>query len=140
MKLIRTGRIKKHVGNVGRDLAVLRLALKDNRTPWYAKAVVGLVVFYALSPIDLIPDFIPMIGQLDDLIVVPLGLKLASKLVPQPLMEEYTRQAILIEQTKVKKPMDRRLIGAAVLVAILCLVVLAWKLGWLHFSPAKGPK
>lgn len=137
MKLIRTGRIKKQIGNVGRDLAVLRLALKDPRTPWYAKAVVGLVVFYALSPIDLIPDFIPVIGQLDDLIVVPLGLKLASKLVPKPLMEEYTRQAILIEQGKVRKPINRRLIAAIVVVVLLCLVVLAWKLGWLHFSPAK---
>lgn len=137
MKLIRTGRIKKQVGNVGRDLAVLRLALKDPRTPWYAKALVGLVVFYALSPIDLIPDFIPMIGQLDDLIVVPLGLKLASKLVPKPLMEEYTRQAILIEQGKVKKPLNRRLIAIVLLVLALCLAVLAWKLGWLHFSPAK---
>ena len=137
MKLIRTGRIKKQVGNVGRDLAVLRLALKDPRTPWYAKARVGLVVFYALSPIDLIPDFIPMIGQLDDLIVVPLGLKLASKLVPKPLMEEYTQKAILIEQGKVKKPLDRRLIAIAVIVFALCLAVLAWKLNWLPFSPAK---
>lgn len=137
MKLIRTGRIKKQVGNVGRDLAVLRLALKDPRTPWYAKALVGLVVFYALSPIDLIPDFIPMIGQLDDLIVVPLGLKLASKLVPKPLMEEYTQKAILIEQGKVKKPLDRRLIAIAVIVFALCLAVLAWKLNWLPFSPAK---
>lgn len=138
MKLIRTGRIKKQIGNVGRDLAVLRLALKDPRTPWYAKALVGLVVFYALSPIDLIPDFIPLIGQLDDLIVVPLGLKLAAKLVPKPLMEEYTRQAILIEQGKVKKPIDRRLIGIVVLVLALCLAVLAWKLNWLHFSPPKS--
>ncbi len=138
MKLIRTGRVKKQIGNVGRDLAVLRLALKDPRTPWYAKALVGLVVFYALSPIDLIPDFVPMIGQLDDLIVVPLGLKLASKLVPKPLMEEYTRQAILIEQGKVKKPMNRRLIAIVVLVLALCLAVLAWKLGWLQFSPAKA--
>jgi uncharacterized membrane protein YkvA (DUF1232 family) len=137
VKLIRTGRIKKQVGNVGRDLAVLRLALKDPRTPWYAKALVGLVVFYALSPIDLIPDFIPMIGQLDDLIVVPLGLKLASKLVPKPLMEEYTQKAILIEQGKVKKPLDRRLIAIAVIVFALCLAVLAWKLNWLPFSPAK---
>ena len=137
MKLIRTGRIKKHIGNVGRDIAVLRLALKDPRTPWYAKAIAGLVVFYALSPIDLIPDFIPVIGQLDDLIVVPLGLKLAAKLVPPPLMEEYTRQAVLIEQAKVKTPLDRRLVAAIVLVAVLCLAVLAWKLGWLHFSPAK---
>jgi uncharacterized membrane protein YkvA (DUF1232 family) len=138
VKLIRTGRIKKQVGNVGRDIAVLRLALKDPRTPWYAKALVGLVVFYALSPIDLIPDFIPMIGQLDDLIVVPLGLKLASKLVPKPLMEEYTQKAILIEQGKVKKPLDRRLIAIAVVVLALCLAVLAWKLNWLPFSPAKN--
>lgn len=139
MKLIRTGRIKKHIGTVGRDLAVLRLALKDPRTPWYAKAIVGLVVFYAVSPIDLIPDFIPIIGQLDDLIIVPLGLKLASKLVPQPLMEEYTRQAILIAQGKTIKPVNKRLIGAIVVVIALCLAVAAWKLNLLHFSPAKAP-
>jgi len=139
VKLIRTGRIKKHIGTVGRDLAVLRLALKDPRTPWYAKAIVGLVVFYAVSPIDLIPDFIPIIGQLDDLIIVPLGLKLASKLVPQPLMEEYTRQAILIAQGKTIKPVNKRLIGAIVVVIALCLAVAAWKLNLLHFSPAKAP-
>jgi len=138
VKLIRTGRIKTQVGNVGRDLAVLRLAMKDPRTPWYAKAVAGVVVFYALSPIDLIPDFIPIIGQLDDLIVVPLGLKLASKLVPKPLMEDYTRQAILIEQGKTIKPVNRRLIAGIVVVVLICLAVAAWKLNWLHFSPAKA--
>ena len=73
------------------------------------------------------------------MIIVPLGLKLASKLVPQPLMEEYTRQAILIEQGKTIKPVNKRLIGAILVVIALCLAVAAWKLNLLHFSPAKAP-
>ena len=66
-------------------LTALWLLLKDPRTPLAAKLVAGVVVAYALSPIDLIPDFIPVLGLLDDVILVPLGVALAVKLVPPPL-------------------------------------------------------
>lgn len=74
------------------NLGVLYLAFKDKRTPWYAKALIGLVISYALSPIDLIPDFIPILGYLDDLILIPAGIALAIKLIPEDVMIEC-RQA-----------------------------------------------
>lgn len=64
------------------------LAAKDPRTPWYAKAVAFLTTAYAFSPIDLIPDFIPILGYLDDLILVPAGIALAIRLIPAEVLEE----------------------------------------------------
>jgi uncharacterized membrane protein YkvA (DUF1232 family) len=70
------------------NLGVLFLAFKHNRTPWYAKALIGLVISYALSPVDLIPDFIPVLGYLDDLILIPGGIALAIKLIPDDIISE----------------------------------------------------
>ena len=80
-----------------RDVLALWIAARDPRTPWYAKAAAGAVAAYALSPIDLIPDFIPVLGYLDDLVIVPLGIALAVRLVPSELMSEYRREAALRE-------------------------------------------
>ena len=63
------------------------------RVPWFAKAVVGLVVAYALSPIDLIPDFIPVLGYLDDLLLIPLGIALAVRLIPPDVLAEHRSNA-----------------------------------------------
>jgi uncharacterized membrane protein YkvA (DUF1232 family) len=71
----------------------LWLASRDPRTPWYGKLLVAAVVAYALSPIDLIPDFIPVLGQLDDLVLVPVGIALAIRLVPPRVMEEGRAEA-----------------------------------------------
>ncbi len=71
-----------------RDTYALYLACRDPRTPWYAKALAGAVVAYAFSPIDLIPDFIPVLGYLDDLLIVPAGLALALRLIPAPVMAD----------------------------------------------------
>jgi uncharacterized membrane protein YkvA (DUF1232 family) len=78
---------------IKRDVVALWLAARDPRVPWYAKVAAGAVAAYALSPIDLIPDFIPIFGYLDDLIVVPLGILLAVKLVPAELMAEFRAEA-----------------------------------------------
>ena len=75
-------RIREHV-------AVLKGVWQDPRTPWYAKAVLGATLAYALSPVDLIPDFIPVIGYLDDLLIVPLGLALGYLLVPRAVWREH---------------------------------------------------
>lgn len=75
------------------DVQATYLALLDRRTPWYAKAVAGVVVAYALSPIDLIPDPIPILGYLDDLILVPLGIALVRRLIPAEVMAACRRQA-----------------------------------------------
>lgn len=72
---------------------MLYLAYRDPRVPWYAKCVAICVVAYAFSPIDLIPDFIPILGYLDDLIIVPLGIIIALKLIPQTIIEEYRNKA-----------------------------------------------
>lgn len=71
----------------------LYLAYKDPRTPWYARLVAACVVGYAFSPIDLIPDPIPVLGYLDDLVLVPLGVALALKMVPTPVMAECRAKA-----------------------------------------------
>ena len=74
----------------------LYLAYRDPRTPWYAKLLVALVVAYAFSPIDLIPDPIPILGYLDDLLLVPLGIALALKLIPPVVLDECREQARLV--------------------------------------------
>ncbi len=71
---------------------ILYQASKDPGTPWFAKVFIALVIAYALSPIDLIPDFIPVIGHLDDLILVPLGIYLGSKMIPIEVMEKYSME------------------------------------------------
>jgi uncharacterized membrane protein YkvA (DUF1232 family) len=76
-----------------REALMLRLAATDPRVPWYAKALAVGVAAYALSPIDLIPDFIPMLGYLDDLILVPLGVSLAIRLIPPAVRDELRRTA-----------------------------------------------
>jgi uncharacterized membrane protein YkvA (DUF1232 family) len=94
------------------DTYVLYLAVRDPRTPWYAKALAGAVVAYALSPIDLIPDFIPVIGYLDDLILVPLGIALALKLIPETVMSECRQRA----RAGDRPPLSR--VGAAFMIAV----------------------
>ena len=75
------------------QLLTLWFCRADPRTPWYARAFAALVVAYAFSPIDLIPDFIPVLGQLDDLILVPLGIYLTLRMIPQPVLADARRKA-----------------------------------------------
>jgi len=75
------------------DTLALYLAARHPRTPWLAKLIIAGVVAYALSPIDLIPDFIPVLGYLDDLILLPLGISLAIKMLPPRLMDECRERA-----------------------------------------------
>ncbi|RAZ87056.1 hypothetical protein DPM33_27365 [Mesorhizobium hawassense] len=107
-----------------RDLVALWLAARDPRAPWYAKATAGAVAAYALSPIDLIPDFIPVIGYLDDLLIVPLGIMLALRLVPADLMREFREEAARRE-----KPVSKA--GLALMIALWALAALA--LAWLFW-------
>ncbi len=71
----------------------LYLAYRDPRVPWYAKVIAACVVAYAFSPIDLVPDFIPVLGYLDDLVLVPLGIALALRMIPGPVLEECRERA-----------------------------------------------
>lgn len=76
-----------------RDVVALFLATRDPRTPWAAKTIAAIVVAYAVSPIDLIPDFIPVLGLLDDIILVPIGIAIVIRLIPKPLMDEFRARA-----------------------------------------------
>lgn len=75
------------------DTYVLYLAARHPSTPWYAKLLVAAIVAYALSPIDLIPDFIPVLGYLDDLVLIPIGIALAIKLIPDTVLADCRKQA-----------------------------------------------
>lgn len=75
------------------DVPAVFLALKDKRTPWFAKVLAAIVVIYALSPVDLIPDFIPILGYLDDLIILPALIVWTVKLVPEDVMSDCREQA-----------------------------------------------
>ena len=86
-------KLKSYARKLKQDLMVLYLSYKDPRTPLFAKVLAMCVVAYALSPIDLIPDFIPIIGYLDDLILVPFGIILALKLIPTDILEEKRKIA-----------------------------------------------
>ena len=114
--------LKRWAKALKRDVVALWLAARDTRTPAVAKVVAGVTAAYALSPIDLIPDFIPVLGYLDDLLIVPAGIWLALRLIPPELMAELRAEA----EARAK---PRSLAGAAAIVAIwLGAVALS---GWL---------
>ncbi|MDX8494606.1 YkvA family protein [Mesorhizobium sp. VK22B] len=112
---------KRWARTIKRDTVALWLAARDPRVPWYAKAVSGAVAAYALSPIDLIPDFIPVIGYLDDLLIVPLGIMLAVRLVPAGLMQEFRDEA-----ARRAKPVSRAGLMFMIAVWIAAALVLLW--------------
>ena len=110
--------LKKRVGHLRRETFALYLAARHPGTPWYAKILVAGVVAYALSPIDLIPDFVPVLGYLDDLILVPLGIALSIKMIPPHVLAECRVRAQ--ESMASGKPASR--IAAAVIVGIWLLL------------------
>jgi uncharacterized membrane protein YkvA (DUF1232 family) len=100
---------------------VLYYAYRDSRTPWYARLFTGFIVAYAFSPIDLIPDFIPVLGYLDDLVIVPLGVMLALKMIPTQVMAECQVKAE--RALDESKPQYRFM--AVLIVAVWIIVLLA---------------
>src|SRR5829696_2884518 len=119
-------RLRTWARSLKRDVVALYLAARDPRVPWYAKIVAACVAAYALSPIDLIPDFIPVLGYLDDVILVPLGIALAIRLIPPALFEEHRQAAATRIATR---PTSR--IGAVVIIVIwlaVVILVVAWVL------------
>jgi uncharacterized membrane protein YkvA (DUF1232 family) len=109
-----------------REIRTLSLAGRDPRTPWYAKVVALGVVAYALSPLDLIPDVIPILGYLDDLVLVPLGLILALRLIPPAVLADARARAEALDDA----PRRARWAGAAIVVAlwVLAVAVSVWLL------------
>jgi len=120
-------RLKHRIRIVKRDAVAVWIAARDARTPWYAKAIAALVAGYALSPIDLIPDFIPVIGYLDDAVVVPLGILVAVRLIPANLMAEFRAEA----HQRLNRPSSR--LGAAIIVLTwIAVIVLVGRMLWRH--------
>ena len=115
-------RIKAWARNLKRDSHAVYLASRDPRVPWYAKALAVAVAAYALSPIDLIPDFIPVIGYLDDLIIVPLGIWLVVSLIPDQVMVECRAKADEAGQ----RPTSRAGMVAIMLLWIAGVLALGW--------------
>jgi len=97
----------------------LYLAFRHPKVPWYAKVFAACVVGYLFSPIDLIPDFIPVLGYLDDLILVPLGITLALKMIPKTVWDECREEA----QKTLSQDMPRNWVAAGFIIAIWILVV-----------------
>jgi uncharacterized membrane protein YkvA (DUF1232 family) len=88
---------------IKRDAHALYLAARDPRVPWYAKALAIAVAAYALSPIDLIPDFVPVLGYVDDLIIVPAGIALVIRLIPPEIMAQHRAMAIAVQDRPVSR-------------------------------------
>lgn len=116
-------RLKKWARLIKRDAHAVYLAARDPRTPWYAKALAACVAGYALSPIDLIPDFIPVLGYLDDVLIVPLGILAVMKLVPAEVMAESRAAAARAAE----RPVSRT---AAVVISVIWVLAIALS-GWL---------
>jgi uncharacterized membrane protein YkvA (DUF1232 family) len=110
---------KHRASQLKTETYALYLAYRDPRVPWYAKLFAACVVGYAFSPIDLIPDFIPILGYLDDLVLVPLGIALALKMIPQDVFAECRERA----QAMMAEGKPTNWIAAAAIVAIWGLVV-----------------
>ena len=115
-------RLKKWARAIKRDVHALHLASRDPRVPFYVKALAIAVAAYALSPIDLIPDFIPVLGHLDDLILVPLGILLVVWLIPAGIMAEHRERAAYAQ----KLPLSRTAAGAIICIWIVSIVLVGW--------------
>jgi uncharacterized membrane protein YkvA (DUF1232 family) len=104
--------LKEWARTIKRDIVALYIAARDPRVPWYAKMAAAAVAAYALSPIDLIPDFIPVLGYLDEVIILPIAIALVIKMIPDPLIAEFREEA----QQRTERPRSRA--GALLIVAI----------------------
>ena len=105
---------KQRVGTLKAETYAIYLAYRDPRVPWYARVLIVAVVAHTFSPIDLIPDFIPILGYVDDLIIAPLGIALALKLIPEEVIAECREEA----RAAMDQDQPRGWIGAAVIIAI----------------------
>lgn len=115
-------RAKQWARVIRRDVHALYRAGRDPRVPWYAKALALCIAGYALSPVDLIPDFVPVLGYLDDVILVPLGILLVVKLIPPEIMAEHRALAVAAHD----RPVSRAAAIVIALVWLASIVLAAW--------------
>ena len=123
-------RLRDWARAIKRDVVALYIAARDPRVPWYVKLAAAAIAAYALSPIDLIPDFIPVLGYIDEVILLPVAIALVIKMIPAPLMAEFRDEA----QRQAERPTSRA--GALVIVAIwvAALALTLWA-----FWPSSAP-
>jgi len=119
--------LKQRARHLKAETLALYLAARDPRTPWYAKLLVAGIVAYAVSPIDLIPDFVPVLGYLDDLILIPAGIALAIRLVPDSVLADCRAQAQ--ESFKNGKPVSRI---ASVVIVVIWIALAALCMVWVY--------
>ncbi|WP_423800965.1 YkvA family protein [Neobacillus sp. SAB-20_R2A] len=124
--------LKTWAKGLKKNIFVLYLAYKDPRVPWYAKLLAICVVAYAFSPIDLIPDFIPILGYLDDIILVPLGIKLALKMIPKDVVHDCELKA----QEMMTNGKPKNWIAGSIILAIW-LIILIWIFQMVYFTLVK---
>jgi uncharacterized membrane protein YkvA (DUF1232 family) len=124
------GKLKDWARSIRRDAHAVYLAARDPRTPWHAKVLAVCVAGYALSPIDLIPDFIPVLGYLDDVVIVPLGVLAVVKLIPPEVMDDSRAAAAAAAE----RPVSR---AAAVMIAFVWAVSIAL-MAWLAYRYLTG--
>ena len=126
-------RLKEQARRLKAQTYALYLVARDPRTPWFAKLLAGAVVAYALSPIDLIPDFIPVLGYLDDLVLLPLGIWLAVRLVPAEVLDDAReRAASAIER---ELPASR---GVMVIIVVIWLLLAALAIAFTYRLVARA--
>lgn len=113
--------LQKRARALKRDAYALYIAARDPRVPWYAKIFLGLVLAHTFSPIDLIPDFVPILGYLDDLVITPLGIVIALKMIPLEVMSEARQQSE--ELLRQGKPISR--VGALMVIALWLIIIMA---------------
>lgn len=118
-------RLRQRAAALKQEIDALYLAYRDPRTPWRARIFTALVLAYAFSPIDLIPDFVPILGYLDDLILIPLGIKIALAMIPAEVMRDSRAQARL--RAGQPRPVSR---AAALAIVLIWLAVVAALAVW----------
>lgn len=115
---------KRRARLLKREVYALYFACRDPRVPWYAKLLAAVIVGYVFSPIDLIPDFIPVLGYLDELVLIPFGVMAIRALVPAPVLDECRERAARMES----KPTNR---VAAVVIVVIWLSIAAAAIHWI---------
>jgi len=125
IKLRTIERWKQKTKHIKIEIYALYLAYRDPRVPWYAKALVAVVVGYAFSPIDLIPDFIPVLGYLDDLILLPLGVAIALKMIPEEVISDCRKRSK--EVLSQEKPVNWM---AAIVIISIWLILIVMTMVW----------
>lgn len=121
MKLtFRPARAVTSVASLKSEADFLKFAFKSSKTPWYAKAGMGLIIAYLISPVDVVPDSIPLLGYLDDLVLIPLGFKGTKNLIPKEVYADYERHLL-------KKEAKRRLpfLALTIAVVVISMIVVA---------------